>query len=155
MLSEEAIFDRLGELTPSEQELWQRDYTINYVNGIEVDTDLCTAALEIFESKCEQIHSTCERDHGFRLTQASKVAEFLGVDNVRKETLRDLEFHEADPKSWVLEARQLVSNTSPKKYQAALNAEVDGKLYGTMAFHGAGQTGRWAGRLFQHAEREH
>ena len=150
VLSEEAIFEKLGELIPSEQKLWERDYIINYENGIKVDTELCEKAVEIFDVKCEEINVKCKEKHGFSLRQAKEVAGFLGLPDVRKETLRDADPSVFTPEQCeVLESRKLVSNTSPKKYQAALNAEVDGKLYGTLAFHGAERTGRWAGRLFQ------
>lgn len=45
----------------------------------------------------------------------------------------------------VLELRQELALAAPAKFSAALEAHVDGRLHGTLAFFGA-HTGRWAGR---------
>lgn len=49
----------------------------------------------------------------------------------------------------VLELRRELSNTSVKKYLTMLNSQVDGRIYDTLQFNGAGRTGRNAGRLIQ------
>lgn len=49
----------------------------------------------------------------------------------------------------VLELRKELSNTSVKKYIAMLASEINGRIYDTIQFNGAGRTGRNAGRLIQ------
>lgn len=49
----------------------------------------------------------------------------------------------------VLELRKELSNTSVKKYLSMLASEVNGRIYDTIQFNGAGRTGRNAGRLIQ------
>jgi DNA polymerase len=49
----------------------------------------------------------------------------------------------------VLELREFGASAAPKKYQAALNQEVGGRLRGQIVFNGAAQTGRFSGRGVQ------
>jgi DNA polymerase len=49
----------------------------------------------------------------------------------------------------VLELREFGASAAPKKFQAILDQNVDGRLYGQFTFAGAGQTGRFSGRGVQ------
>ncbi|MFX7040785.1 DNA polymerase I, partial [Acinetobacter baumannii] len=49
----------------------------------------------------------------------------------------------------VVRLRRAAGKTSTTKFRAMLNSVcADGRVRGTLAYHGAG-TGRWAGRLIQ------
>jgi DNA polymerase len=49
----------------------------------------------------------------------------------------------------VLELREFGASAAPKKFQAILDQNVGGRLYGQFTFNGAGQTGRFSGRGVQ------
>jgi DNA polymerase len=152
VLSEEAIFDRLGELPEFEQKLWERDYIINFENGVPLDVDLCQAALTASEKIVEDTVKACEEKVGFSPRQVAKLAEFCGLPDGTADTVRDALATDTltDDQRYVLDARQIAGNTSVRKYQSALNmACEDNRAYGTMLYHGASQTGRWAGRGLQ------
>jgi len=150
VLTEEAITDRLGFLPESEQLLWEKDFEINWVNGVDVDVELCEAAVKAFEETKQETNDACEELYGFTLTQTAKLAEFLGSEKVDKPTLLTmLEDPELpDNKREVIEWRQLVGNTSPAKFGKILDTNYKGKLYGLLMYHGA-NTGRWSGKGVQ------
>ena len=150
VLSEKEIFDRLGELPEFEQRLWERDYKMNFEMGMPLDVELCKAAVKVSDEIKDQVTKECEDFFGFSPTQISKITEFCDLPDGRAETVAEaLKNTDDEAERKLLTARQTVGNTSVKKYEKALEMEVDGHVYGTMLYHGAGQTGRWAGRGLQ------
>jgi len=150
VLTEEAIIDRLGFLPLEEQELFEIDFTMNWVNGVQVDVELCEKMQSIFKSLQTSINAKCVNKHGFKLTQVAKVAEFLGEENCDAAKLRDMleDPDISEEKKEVIRWRQTVGNTSPSKYKAVQKLAYKGRVYGMMLYHGAG-TGRWTSKGVQ------
>ncbi len=64
--------------------------------------------------------------------------------------LRSIEYEKIDPVLiQILELREYGASASPKKFRAMLGQHVGAKLRGMLVFNGAGQTGRFSGRLAQ------
>lgn len=150
VLAEMAIARHLRPLPESEQKLFVRDLKMNYEVGIKIDTDLCTASKELFERTKDKLNAECNRKYGFSATQVAEIKKYTGLPDTTANTIESaLEGTLTPEVRRLLEIRQIVSNTTPSKYTAALNMMVNGKVYGTMMFNGAAQTGRWAGRGLQ------
>lgn len=150
VLTEEAIFDRLGELPELEQKRWEKDYIMNFENGISLDVELCKSAVKLTQEIRKDLNKQCEEKHGFKLTQVADVKNFCELPNTQAPTLeKALETTQDPEKLWVIKGRQTVGSKAADKYSSALNMEIDGKVYGTMQFMGASQTGRWSGRGLQ------
>jgi DNA polymerase len=149
--TEEAIWERLGPLPPREQELWIRDFKINNITGVAVDTEFCKAAHKLGEATKKEYKQRSIDKFGFSPTQVSDLAEFCGLEDARAPTVRDAlegNYLDADQRE-ALEIRQIVGNTSPAKFKVALDMQVDGRIYGLLQYSGATQTHRWAGRGLQ------
>lgn len=76
------------------------------------------------------------------LTVRRGVVERL-LDYLRKHDCQDAALME------VLELREFGASAAPKKFQAILDRNVDGRVYGEFRFNGAGQTGRFTGQGVQ------
>jgi DNA polymerase len=73
-----------------------------------------------------------------KLTIARGTVERL-LDRLRREECKDAVLME------VLELREFGASAAPKKFQAILNSEIDGRVFGQFQFNGGGQTGRFSG----------
>ena len=140
-------------------EVWQQWFTdmrIN-LNGVRVNLDMVTGAIEIANGETEKLTSRAQDISG--LEKPSGSAQFLqylnnkgiSVHDVRKETLEELAKAELpeDVKEMIKLKREM-SKTSNKKYEAMINTVCnDGRIRGTLQFYGASRTGRWGGRFIQ------
>jgi len=141
-----------------ERENWLLDQRINDC-GMPIDTELAGAALVAIEKAMSAVKAElADLTDGVvcAVSETSKMATWIndrGVDcySVNKESVAKLLKHDnlASDVRRVLEIRQQSGKSSGRKYQAALNAELNGRLYGSLQFYGAMRTGRWAGRQLQ------
>jgi DNA polymerase len=148
-------------LTPKQIALWHTDLVINS-RGFMIDVEMATAAIEAVERIQARLrHRTQEITEG-QVSSATRREQMLryilaeyGVDlpDMRADTLeRRLEDPDLpEPVRELIKIRLVASMNSTSKYKTALKAaNTDGRIRGGAQFRGAGRTGRYAHRLFQH-----
>ncbi len=149
------LVDRLGVLTPDQQEVWIATQFIN-LDGVPVDlptTKLIKDKIDVLvdEESTKFIRMTglfpTQRDRvmGWVRTQGVKVLNMQAatVEGVLEDPNAPAHVKEA------LEARANTTHMSFKKYDTILEAVCDdGLVKGTLMYHAA-HTGRWGGRLLQ------
>lgn len=153
--AEESLSAILPNLSPSEQELWHLDLSIND-RGIGVDIPTVNAVLDCVEQHNSVLTSEFQLLTGLEsASQIARTVELLASLGVCVEGLTKADVEKAlgstehPAAKRILEIRQSLSKSSIKKYQAFVKASnSDGRVRGTLMYHGAG-TGRWAGRLIQ------
>jgi DNA polymerase len=139
----------------AERQAFLADQAINDT-GIQVDTDLVKAAIEVGAQNAAEQTAEVTRltgvDNPNSGPQMKAWLESMGVSmpNMQAETVTNLLAGELHPTvRRVLELRQELALVAGKKYQAALDrVNPDGRLRGSFAFFGA-HTGRWSGRGVQ------
>ena len=149
---ERAIGERTRKLPASERRIYLLDQIIND-RGVLVDVDLVLAAQQIVREGTRRANAELADITNGEVTSVTKVADltqYLGVENVRKDTIRD--YLDGDPceiKRRVAELRAETAKSSTAKLNAMLAcAGADDRARGQHLYHGAA-TGRWAGRLIQ------
>lgn len=141
--------------------LWHLDLTINY-RGFKVDIELAKAAIEAVETAKRILAERAQEITDGAVTSTNKrdilikyiLAEY-GVDlpDLRADTIeRRLEDPDLpDAVHELLRIRLVASMNSTSKYRTLLNSVChDGRIKGGAQFRGAGRTGRYAHRMFQH-----
>ncbi len=153
---ETAIHAKLGDLTPTEVEVWSACNEINQ-RGIPIDRDLCVAGLAMSARIRDTLGPKVREASGGVLDSEhlTKVEELrvwvsaqLGEDvrDLKALTLANLLKRKAlpDPVRTILEARRFVSKISVTKLQAMLaRTAADGRLRGQKKYYGAQKSGRW------------
>ncbi len=141
------------------QKQWETDLKIN-ARGVAVDMEFTHGALKTGAIvKQELTNEAIAISHVRNPNSVKQLLEWLdtetdttGIDNLRKETVKDLLSAGVENESVrrMLEIRQELGKTSTKKYDA-IEACVcgDNRVRGLLQFYGANRTGRWAGRLVQ------
>ena len=146
---------KAGEWPDFERQVYYVDQVIND-RGIAVDVETARSAVAA--------------DAKNRAEAGQELRELLGVENANSTQqlqagLQDIGLSLPDMKAEtvaaVLEMRNLTSDqrralelrqqlalSSAKKFEAIIASEVDGRIHGQFAYHGA-HTGRWAGRGVQ------
>lgn len=138
--------------------IWREYETDQLINdtGVKIDTDFAQAAITI-----DTTHKAHVLDEARELTGLDNpnsptalhgwlTRQGTHVESMAKDDVADALQSAAGAPRRVLELRQEMSRSSVKKYQAMLNSVcADGRAHGLLQFHGAGRTGRWAGRLIQ------
>ena len=124
--------------------------------GIRLDLELAQAAVKIdaeFREHClDEARELTGLDNPASPTQLLEWLHAQGtpVQSMAKEHIEDALGTAEGTVKRVLELRQDLSRSSVAKYQSMLNSVApDGRAHGLLQFHGAGRTGRWAGRLIQ------
>ena len=156
---ERQIEKRLVRLSPSERRVWLLDQAIND-RGIHVDIPLCRAALKVVAEATKKLDAEMTRVTDHEVTACSQVSRLIvwlgknGVDtkSVAKAELTDLLGRDdlQPPVRRALELRQQAAKASTAKIETLLaGVSRDGTVKGLLQYHGAGRTGRWAGRRFQ------
>ena len=112
---------------------WVHD-RLPYVDAREI---MCTLYKE--EAEAEDDDTLVEK---VKMSIARGIVERL-IDFLKRKECDDKVLME------VLELREFGASAAPKKFQAILDQNVDGRLYGQFTFNGAGQTGRFSGRGVQ------
>jgi DNA polymerase len=155
---ERALFRRLMHLSPRERELWMLDHRINQ-RGIMVAVPAAKAALKIvgIEKKLANDAIKAATD-GVVSTIGSNMqlkewlnARGMRCEGVSKSDVKDMLDSDPPPEiKRVLEIRKGASKSSLAKLTAMLLGICeDERLRGMFQFHGAGATGRYAGRRVQ------
>lgn len=156
---EREIGKLLPELSDFEREVYLLDQKAND-RGVLIDVPLARAAKEMAGVAIAEANETLSVLTGGAATSVTKVADIQGwvnaqgveIDNLRKDTVRDLldDSEVADgPVRDVLQLRQDAGKTSVAKLDAMLRARCDDdRARGLLLYHGA-STGRWAGKLIQ------
>lgn len=144
-----------GEWPDFERQVYYVDQIIND-RGIAVDVETARAAVaadvanrELASQEMQEI-LCIENANSTQQIQAG-LAEFgLAMPDMKAETVSAvLALRELHPIARrALELRQQLALSSAKKFEAIINMEVDGRIHGQFAYHGA-HTGRWAGRGVQ------
>lgn len=155
--AEIACSNKLPELMPFEQKLWELDLRINE-RGVYCDMDAVDNALKFIDLyKHDLVEDLNDLTDGY-VTSASQVSRLLewfnnnglDIDNVKKETIDEI--MEGDHDEHVLavaDIRQRLALASIKKFSAMkIRANNDGRLRGLFLYHAA-TTGRWGGRGVQ------
>lgn len=153
---EMAVHARIGDLPPNELAVWQLDQEIN-LRGVECDLTAVDAAIVTAMGTAEALEARCvELTGGIRSTQRDKLLGWLNEHGAFLEKLDKFAVEEAlagsteDTVREVLLIRQQVSRSSVKKLEKMRQTVSAGnRLRGMLQYYGAGQTGRWAGRLVQ------
>jgi DNA polymerase bacteriophage-type len=154
VVTERALYPRVGFICPQEQDLWQLDAVINrrgfYTDGVllEAASGVATVADEAVQDELAQI-----TDGALISTNQEKALKlWLGehgckVKDIQKPTLQHaLRRKGLDPVvRRVVELRLAAAHAAAAKIDA-LRAwrDGDGRVRGTLKYHGAG-TGRWSG----------
>ena len=155
---ERAVCGRVLGLTKTEQSVWLMDLQINE-RGVPIDRPSIEKAIAIVKDETKRLNGMMHKATGgvvSACTFTGQLKDWLnwaGVDckGVGKDVVVDLL---ADPDvpehcKKALRIRQEAGKSSTAKLQTMLDAESDdGRVRGTMQYHGAG-TGRWSGRRIQ------
>lgn len=151
---ERKIAGRLAKFQPPEREweLWRLDQQINR-RGIPVDALFVANAQDMAEAERARLVNILQRETGLSnpMTQAGFLdfAKFHGYPygDLSKATVQRALQEDLPPfLKRLLRLRADAGRTSTAKYHSIASKTVDGRLYNTMQFYGAGRTGRWAGR---------
>lgn len=156
---EREISKRIPWLKEEEQSLWVLDQIINW-RGIQVDKPALEKAVIIIENEKAKLDSdmrVATNGEVMSCTATKQLTEYLkakgiDVESVDKATIVEiLSTKNLSPEDrMVCLLRQEGSKSSTAKLEAMLQrASSDNRVRGTMQFHGASATGRWAGRGVQ------
>lgn len=156
---ERELFKRLMRLSPQEQKLWVLDHKINQ-RGVEIDLKSVKAAIDLVEAEKKRFNEKIrEVTNGAvaTVTATGQLTDWLrskglNVEGVAKSDVIDLL---SDPQlpldaREALLLRQEAAKSSTAKLEAMRRGVCDdGRLRGLFQYHGAGATGRFAGRRIQ------
>ena len=141
-----------------ERKYWLLDQKIND-RGLPIDIALAHEAIKLTDDELTRYGkelATLTQDKITKVTQVQRIKDYLiengqeGLNGLGKDEIDSLIKNAATPACRrVLEIRKEAGKSSVAKYQAAINAEVEGRLHGALQFYGAQRTGRWAGRQLQ------
>jgi DNA polymerase len=115
--------------------------------GVEVDLAGVRRAADVVAEHGARLRAEfAEVMPGVNPKHPPSVAKALGLDNVRKETVRDELAGCTDPKARrALTLLKTIKTASTAKLNAFMrHACSDGRIRGAIVFHGAGRTGRWS-----------
>ena len=155
--AEEALSAKLQDLPPKELAVWQLDHIIN-ARGIQADIPAAKAMLAMVnEHEAKLLGELSILTHGAVTSakQAEKLCAYLRglgvyINDVTASSVADaLRMEIPDDARKILEIRRSLGRSSSAKYQAIIDrASADGRVRGTLLYHGAG-TGRWSGAGIQ------
>lgn len=156
---ERQLMKRLMRLSPLEREVWTLDHAINR-RGIQIDLDAVKAAISLIDAEKERFDQELRRVTGNAVATVSSVGQLtdwlklkgLVVEGVAKADVVDLLSNPNLPEDarQALLLRQEAAKSSTAKLEAMLRGVCeDGRLRGLFQYHGAGATGRFAGRRIQ------
>lgn len=155
--TELAVRERLMELSDEEQALWVLDYKINQ-RGTQIDLPSVNAAIRLVEAEKARLDKEMLRVTGGVVGKCTEVqllikwirTQGVAIDGVAKADVLDaLNGDLPAAVRAALNLRKEAAKSSTAKLIAMRDrASSDGRVRGTMQFHGA-STGRWAGRGIQ------
>lgn len=152
VVTERAVYKRVGHLSDAEQKLWVLDATIND-RGVPVDRKLIDAAIKIGNQAKVALDTELSAVTGGAITsvgQVAKMQQWLAdngcpVKDTQKGTLKQALRRKAISAECrrVIELRLDGAHAAAKKYESLRNwAGDDDRIRGALKFHGA-STGRW------------
>jgi DNA polymerase bacteriophage-type len=154
---EREIARRLRPLSPAERQVYLLDQRVND-RGVQLDLELISGAQDLVARAASYADREVRELTGGAVQSTRKVADLTrwlqaqGVDleNVRKDTLRDLLSGDVvGVEREVIELRAESAKSSTAKLAAMQHAaDAAGRARGLLLYHGAG-TGRWSGKLIQ------
>lgn len=156
VLAERDLDNRLPDLSPREQAVWELDQKIND-RGVRLDLKAIADAQFLIAAYKRELKTLCHTLTGFSPTQTAEIANWVRgngypqlVDLQKasvEAALEDPECPEAVRR--VLRLRATYAMAAVAKY-TAMERSVgdDGRLRGMLLYHGAA-TGRWASLLVQ------
>ena len=155
---ERAIGKRLRKLSDDERRVYLLDQKMND-RGVMLDMPLIHAAQGIVAEGMSRANAELDEVTSGKVSAVTKVKDLtkwlqyreIDVDNVRKDTLRDLLEGDGLPEDvrTALEIRRDSGKTSTAKLAAMVHAACeDDRARGLLLYHGA-STGRWSGKLIQ------
>ncbi len=174
VIAEEALSDRLIDLTDEETEMFLMDQAVNE-RGFQLDVAGVDAALEVVEAEVKTLNAELYEltDHRVeRGTQRDRMIAWLAdeglhLDNTQKDTIEGLLNGDPNEKCDVpwcedprhrhllprprrgLELMQMTGRSSTSKYVKMRDWVCeDGRVRGGLLYHGA-STGRWSGQGVQ------
>lgn len=155
--TELAVRERLMELSDEEQKLWVLDYKINQ-RGIQIDLPSVNAAIRLVEAEKARLDKEMLKVTGGvvgKCTEVQLLIKWIRTQGVAIEGVAKADVLDAlngDLPASVraaLNLRKEAAKSSTAKLIAMRDrASADGRVRGTMQFHGA-HTGRWAHRGIQ------
>ena len=154
---ERAIDQRLMRLSVQEQKLWVLDHRINQ-RGVQVDLRSIDTAIRLVESEKRRLDAQMLRVTGGAVGHCTEVqllcqwvkSQGVAIKGLAKADVLDALSGDLPPQVRdALALRKEAAKSSTAKLIAMRErASRDGRVRGTMQFHGA-STGRWAGRGIQ------
>ena len=156
--TERGIAEVVRELGPIEREIYLLDQRVND-RGVGIDLELVEAAERIVKTGTSRANREIAQITKGAATAVTKPADIqawlegegVELDNLRKETVRDILAEgglDEDTRA-VLELRSETAKSSTAKLRSMQHASCDdGRARGLLLYHGA-STGRWTGRLIQ------
>lgn len=151
------IYYRLLPLEEKERRIWNLTLRMNE-RGVRVDLDSIPAARAVLQADSAPLVQEFTALTGCNYRSPVKVAKMLGMDNVRKSTVRkELRKPGIDPrKHRALTILQGILKASPAKLDAMESrAHADSRVRGSFLYCGAERTARWSssGVQFQNFKR--
>jgi len=146
---ERRLWAQLDPMPEDEWRLWAMDQHINDA-GVLIDELFVYKAVRLLtENRAKLMAEAKKLTNLANPNSPAQLGKWLGLDNVKKETItEELKTAEGDRKR-VLEIRQVLALSSVSKYQTFLHYRgSDGRVRDSLQFIG-GHTGRWAGRGIQ------
>jgi DNA polymerase bacteriophage-type len=153
---ERELEKRLMPLSDDEQALWVLDQKINS-RGVQIDTASVTKAVAIVQAEKKRLDEEMSSVTGGILpTEVKRLTDWVRSRGVPVEGLAKADVLDhlsgsglPDDVRRALTLRQEAGKSSTAKLKAMIeSASADGRVRGTLQYHGAG-TGRWAGRRVQ------
>jgi len=138
---------RMPPLSKFEQKVYAAVWRMNRT-GLPIDIASAHKLNEIVAATRKRMSEDTLQKHGFTLTQPLKIAEFLGLPDVSKHTIRDyLKRTDMPPEHrHVALARQTFAKTSVDKIkQMIARSTFDGRVHGGVIYGAAERTLRFAG----------
>ena len=159
VLAEDALSERLPDLSDDEQELYLLDQQINE-RGFQLDESAIDTALTLIDGEFVELNAELAELTGGTVLKATQRAKMLTWFN-EKQGL-DLPDTQAETLDWALKRTNLsaearrgleivrtLGRSSTAKYEAMRNwIGPDSRVHGGLLYHGA-STGRWTGSGIQ------
>lgn len=159
LLVERELLKRLRVLSPIERKLWILDQKINQ-RGVYIDAPAVKAAIDLLEMEKRRLNAEMKDTTNSAVSTFNAVGQIRdwlqnqgietpGVTKADVVTLLERE-HLPERVRRALQIRQEGGRSSTAKLAKMLSGiSFDGRVRGSFQYHGAGQTGRWAGRRIQ------
>ena len=158
VLAEAAVHDAIPRLSSRELSVYHFDQRVNR-RGVMIDRELVEAVVDVWAQYTRKLNSEL-RDITFGLVDSADAVKVLTellpkigapVANLTKNSVADALKMDLPPTARrILEIRAELAMSSVSKFDKMLLCiEPDDRIRGCFQYHGAGQTGRWAGRMVQ------